>query len=270
MQEDRAVDNNSLFSVNNTDTVISVYSGGYPDTSKPRLHEKDSGFIFEYVLSGEEVIESPDVLIHAGIGDLVIVRPGMECVLYRSSGDLRTIGFSLSGFVLEASCDVLGIPDIFCGSADVFDKILGIDKTYERYTCGDGSAGREILELAFSLILDAAVSKRQDVHTRPSGEAIKEFLDRCLCGDVDLDAVGKRFGITGMHVIRLFRAEYDETPMQYLKLSRLRKSAELLADTDMTIKEISSLLKFSSTQHFTNLFREQFGVSPGKFRENHK
>ena len=265
------MDKNSLFNIGSADTVISVHSCGYSDTSKPRLHEKDSGFIFEYILSGQEVIESPDVLIHAGIGDLIVIRPGNECVLYRSSGDLKTVGLSFSGFVFEAVCDVLGIPDIFCASADVFDKLFGIDKVYKRYTCGDGDAGRIICELVFSLLLDAAsAAKMQDVHIRPSAKAIKDFLDLCLCGDVDLDAVGKKFGITGMHVIRLFRAEYDETPMQYLKLSRLRKSAELLSSTDMSIKDISSLLKFSSTQHITNLFREHFGVSPGRFREKCK
>ena len=101
-------------------------------------------------------------------------------------------------------------------------------------------------------------------------ESDRDHLDMCICGDVDLDSLGKKFGISGMHIIRLFRTEYDITPIQYLKLKRLEKSAELLSNTDMSIKDISSLLRFSSTQHFTNLFRERFGISPGKFRDNYR
>lgn len=249
-------------------SIITVHSAGYPDTSKPRLHAKNSGFIFEYVLSGEMCIESPDFLIHAGIDDLVIIHPSEECVMYRHSGDLKTLGFTASGFMYEAMYDVLALPRVFCASADILDKLLGVGNTFEKYSGGDCNSGRTLCELAVSLILDAVDLKGRNVPMgKPSAEAIKEYLDLCLCGDTDLESIGKKFGISGMHVIRLFRAKYDTTPMQYLKIARLEKSAKLLRKTKMSIKDVSSLLRFSSTQHFTNLFREHFGVSPGRFRE---
>lgn len=265
------MDKNIAFSLGYDDRAITVHFGGYPDTSSPRLHAKDSGFLFEYIMSGEMTVESPDILLHAGIGDLLIIHPSSECVLYRRSGELKTVGFSISGFVFEAISDVFALPSVFCSTADVFAKVIDVDKTFEKYSLGDGDSGRAFCELAFSLMLDAVSAlKRGDPFGKPSAEAIRDYLDLCLCGEVDLDTVGKKFGISGMHVIRLFRAKYDETPMFYLKTSRLEKSAELLRSTDMSIKEISSLLQFSSTQHFTNLFREHFGISPGKYRETNK
>ena len=62
------------------------------------------------------------------------------------------------------------------------------------------------------------------------------------------------------------------------KCSRLRDFFDVVEENilqgkrrnHMTIKEIAGLLRFSGTQHFTNLFREQFGTSPGKYREKTK
>lgn len=261
----------SKFLPDGNDRIVTVHYAGYSDTSAPRLHAKDSYFLFEYILSGEEIVESPDYLIRAGIGDLVMVHPAEECVIYREVGEVSAISLQVSGFVLEAVSDVLSLPRTVKSSADVLNKLLPAESLFQRYTAGDGDAGRQLLELAFSLMLDISSNNEADLFSgKPSAEKIKTYLDICLCGDVDLDAVGKKFGISGMHVIRLFRTEYDITPMQYLKLRRLEKSGEMLLETDISIKDIASMLQFSSTQHFTNLFREHFGVSPGRYRDKNR
>ncbi len=260
---------NSLFSVYENNAVVHVHGAGHTDRSSPFHHSRGSWFVFEYILSGEECIESPDVLLNAGIGDLIVIHPSEECVIYRNRSDVSALYFFISGFVLEAVFEVLSLPPISRVPASMLEEFLGIGSLYERYMAGDTDSGKKFCELAISLLLHAAESNN-DIQTneKPTAEKIKSYLDLCLCGDVDLDSVGKKFGITGMHVIRLFRQKYDYTPMQYLKLKRLEKAAALLTDSKMSIKEISSLLCFSSTQHFTNLFREHYGTSPGKFRDS--
>ena len=251
--------------------IMTAHGAGYADTSSLRHHVKNSDFIFEYVLSGEECVESPDIYAQADTGTLIVIHPAKECVLYKNAGGTSALFFRISGAVFEATADVLSLPRIFTAHADAFDKFITATELFGKYSSGDGAAGRALCEIALSLLLDAAqlsASAASGDPLRPSAEAIKEYLDLCLCGDVDLSSVGERFGITGMHVIRLFRAKYDMTPMQYLKIKRLDKAASLLAGSHMSIKEISSLLRFSNTQHFTNLFRDRFGKTPGKFRED--
>jgi len=258
-----------VFSAIGEDPVITVHSAGVSATDSPRHHVTGSGFLFEYVLSGEECIESPNILENAEVGTFVVIHPSEECVIYRKSKKVSAIHIQISGFLLEAVAEVLSLPRVFCGraSSDLLHKFMTLDDLYKKYSAGSGNAGKRLCEIAFSLLLEAASAEPANIQLRPTAERIKDYLDLCLCGDVDLDSIGKKFGITGMHVIRLFRNEYDETPMQYLKISRLKKSAEFLKNTNMTIKEISSMLQFSSTQHFTNLFRDHFGISPGKYRE---
>ena len=262
-----------IFSAEHENSIITVYGAGPANTSAPRHHAKGSGFLVEYILSGEECIESPDVLEKAGIGSLIIISPGEECVLYKERGTVSAFNITFSSLLLEAVSDIISLPRIFCktGTEELLDVFFSLQNLYKEYSAGSAGAAREICEILFSLFLTAAsLFSAESKKTKPSAEKIKEYLHLCICGDTDLDAIGRHFGITGMHVIRLFRNKYDLTPMQYLKIIRLEKAAELLVKTDMSIKNISNMLRFSSTQHFTNFFREHFGIAPGKYRENGK
>lgn len=260
-----------LFSSLSDNRIISFHSCEYNDYSVPSLHEKDSGFLMGYVLSGEICIEAPEYLITAGIGELFILHPSEECVIYRNKSDVAVITLSVSALMLDAMYDVLLLPRVFVSGTDELDKFLKAESEYKLYKAGGDFVGRGLTELVISIILDAATAKALAPRGKKvTAEAVKDHLDLCLCGDTDLDTIGKKFGVTGMHIIRLFKAKYDVTPMYYLKTARLNKAASLLSTSNMTIKEIAGLLRFSGTQHFTNLFREQFGTSPGKYREKTK
>jgi|SRR5690606_2838458 two-component system cell cycle response regulator len=62
------------------------------------------------------------------------------------------------------------------------------------------------------------------------------------------------------------------SPNELINLTRLRRSAELLAQGKLKIYEISNLLGYSSAQHFSRNFQKQFGISPSEFqnKQNNK
>ena len=64
-------------------------------------------------------------------------------------------------------------------------------------------------------------------------------------------------------------AETDlwENATQYINQERLKYAVYLLAQTDREILDICECCGFSNVSHFYHLFREQFGVSPAKFRK---
>jgi len=260
-----------IFSPDGGHDRITIFTGaGHARTDTPRHHKKGGGFIFEYVLSGEECVESPGVFETARVGDLIVINPSEECVIYSTSSDTSALFFSVEGFILEAVSEVLGLPPVFCARVNLLDTFIENITLFGKYSAGDSDAGRLLTESAISLLLRAASTPNDEdvAEAGPvSAEKIKEYLDLCLCADVELDDIGAEFGVSGMHIIRVFRGKYDTTPMQYLKEARLRRAAKLLRETDMSIREICDTLSFSTTQHFTNQFREAFGKSPGRFRE---
>ena len=69
------------------------------------------------------------------------------------------------------------------------------------------------------------------------------------------------------HLCRLMKQISGKTPTQYINQERLKYAVYLLAQTDREILDICECCGFSNVSHFYHLFREQFGVSPTKFRK---
>lgn len=69
------------------------------------------------------------------------------------------------------------------------------------------------------------------------------------------------------HLCRLMKQISGKTPTQYINQEHLKYAVYLLAQTDREILDICECCGFSNVSHFYHLFREQFGVSPAKFRK---
>ena len=69
------------------------------------------------------------------------------------------------------------------------------------------------------------------------------------------------------HLCRLFRATLDLTPLDCVRLARLERAATLLWRSDLTIKEISDSVGFSSQYYLSKVFQEVYGHSPRAFRK---
>ena len=66
---------------------------------------------------------------------------------------------------------------------------------------------------------------------------------------------------------KLFRKYTGFSPSQFKEELRIQKSKELLANTDMSSKEIAYEVGFNTPYHFCILFKRKTGSSPLKFRK---
>jgi DNA-binding response OmpR family regulator len=95
--------------------------------------------------------------------------------------------------------------------------------------------------------------------------------------DVDLD-VNKLAKIMNMSRITLYRkikAVSVLTPIELINITRLKKAAELLAEGQYKIYEISYMVGFSSQSNFSRNFQKHFNLTPrdyvtSKQAERHK
>lgn len=56
-----------------------------------------------------------------------------------------------------------------------------------------------------------------------------------------------------------------QTPKDFIRSIRLKRAAQLLKDTDLSISEIADHVGFSTSRHFAKVFRETFGLIPSRF-----
>ena len=76
----------------------------------------------------------------------------------------------------------------------------------------------------------------------------------------DLTGVTKTLNDQGME-------EEGQNLSKYIKQYRMEKAKELLTGTNMKIVNISEQVGYPNVSYFVQSFREYFGVSPQKFRD---
>jgi len=117
------------------------------------------------------------------------------------------------------------------------------------------------LELAAS-----AVSCRSESVPPDWLEDLRAELDAHGPGRYSLAETARRYDLHRSHVARTFRQWYGRSPGAQLRAQRAYDAALRLANTDQPLADMAYELGFVDQAHFTRVFRAQFGVPPGQYR----
>jgi transcriptional regulator GlxA family with amidase domain len=60
----------------------------------------------------------------------------------------------------------------------------------------------------------------------------------------------------------------NEAPANYIRNIRLQKAKELLETSDLTISEVAYKSGFQTINHFTKVFKEEYGIPPSVYRSH--
>lgn len=132
-------------------------------------------------------------------------------------------------------------------------------------------AGPEVDRVA-ALALAAAAFSQLPPEARPRRDSAPELtglvnlMRSRLAAELDLDAIGRRLGISVNTLIRRFRAAYGSTPYHYLTTMRYSRAAQLLEENRLSIDEICEEIGVKDRFHFSRMFRQRYGLPPGRFR----
>ncbi|GAB3648648.1 two-component regulator propeller domain-containing protein [Echinicola sediminis] len=85
--------------------------------------------------------------------------------------------------------------------------------------------------------------------------------------ELDLDSFSKELYLNRTHFYQKVKALTGQTPYELLKNYRLKKAAQMLYQGQFTVNEVYTLTGFKSRTHFAKIFKEKYGVTPGKYGE---
>jgi CheY-like chemotaxis protein len=91
------------------------------------------------------------------------------------------------------------------------------------------------------------------------------LMDNISDNDLSVEKIAEKMGISVSTLYRKVKALTDLNSVEYIRLAKLKKAAELLSDGNYRINEISYLVGFSSPSYFATSFQKQFGISPSQF-----
>ena len=82
---------------------------------------------------------------------------------------------------------------------------------------------------------------------------------------IRLEDIASRCYLTEAHFCRLFKQLTGETPIYYINKFRINKAISYLAESQLTIKEISEKVGFYDEAYFCRCFRKYKGVPPSRY-----
>lgn len=94
------------------------------------------------------------------------------------------------------------------------------------------------------------------------------FINQYYKEKISLEAIASSGNVGKTSCCSIFKKYINKTPMEYVTEFRLRKSLELLRNTDMTVLEISYEVGFSGASYFSETFRKFYNCTPTEYK-NH-
>ncbi len=91
---------------------------------------------------------------------------------------------------------------------------------------------------------------------------ICEILENDLSEAPTISELAKTLSWNETQLMRVFRQAVGTTVHNYLHRARMEKACDLLANTEMTITQISMSVGYEYSSNFTTAFRKYFGVTP--------
>ena len=116
-------------------------------------------------------------------------------------------------------------------------------------------------------IADENVSRTDKDFVAEFKKAIAENMDN---SELSVESLGVRFGMSRVQLYRKVKNLTNYTPVEIIRITRLKKAQQLLASTDLTVAEITYQVGFTSPSYFTKCYKEYFGENPNDTRSRKK
>ena len=85
-------------------------------------------------------------------------------------------------------------------------------------------------------------------------------------GDVTLDDVARRVAGSRRQLQRCFHELYGASFRECLTRVRMQRAAELLADTDLPVRQVAARVAYRQPAQFAKAFARQFHTTPSRYR----
>jgi len=125
------------------------------------------------------------------------------------------------------------------------------------------------LKMKVAEILDGKKNNEQHEEVNDKGgfitEGIMAYIENNYMQGITRSRLAKLFSIDRFKLSKIFNKKAGQSIPAYLSTIRLKKAAELLKRSDLCIAETAYFVGFESVEHFSRLFKKQYGVPPKEY-----
>ena len=108
---------------------------------------------------------------------------------------------------------------------------------------------------------------RTDPELSSQIRACRDYIELHVEEELPLELLAEKAGYAPFYLSRKFKQEMNCTVGEYIRFARVERAKGLLSFSDEPIHAIAVRLRFCSTSHFSQVFREVTGVLPRQWRK---
>lgn len=120
---------------------------------------------------------------------------------------------------------------------------------------------------------------QQRVEIRPSEVAVRsldeEFIQKAVKvveenlanAEYTVEELSDAMSMSRVYLYKKILSMTGKTPIEFIRIIRIRRGADLLQKSQLTVSEIAYQIGFNNPKYFTKLFKEEFEMLPTEYRK---
>ena len=129
---------------------------------------------------------------------------------------------------------------------------------------------RQITRLQYDMVLFYTQQVQRIRHGNYASELVKNvaiYIQHHLSEAITTDQIAEHLFLSRQHLSRRFTREAGVPLAAFVRNEKIEEGKRLLRYTDRSVSSIGAYLGFSSQGHFSKVFKEITGMTPGEYRE---
>lgn len=98
-------------------------------------------------------------------------------------------------------------------------------------------------------------------------KAVKYVENNISRSDLSVEELAREMGMSRVHLYKKISALTGKSPIEFIRLLRLKRATQYLTESQLTIAEIAYKLGFNNPKYFSKYFKEEFGILPSEYQE---
>lgn len=139
----------------------------------------------------------------------------------------------------------------------------------------------DILNLRICKLLALSMKVRQRTHIEPEpseititsldekliAQAVKYVEENIERSDLSVEELSRELGMSRVHLYKKLLSISGKTPIEFIRVIRLKRAAQLLRESQQNVSEIAFQVGFNNPKYFTKYFKEEYGMLPSVYQE---
>ncbi|MCS3801632.1 AraC family transcriptional regulator [Niastella sp. OAS944] len=248
------------------------------------LHQSQGTMLLEehmilYVVAGQNIVTYGKQSYTMKENSMLLLKKN-TLIQYNKSGAYESMMFFLKDEFLQDFIRIANIKDI----SDTEAAPLAVKPVNERmqkffesiipYFTEPANVDEGLLKIKMlELLYDVAATDKDLLQQllqmkKPVKANLAEIVEANFASPITIEQLAYLSGRSLASFKRDFNDIFNMPPSEWIRLKRLNKAREALANTDLSVLDVCYMVGFENPSHFSRIFKEHFGYTPSAVRQS--